>query len=377
MLYRKMPRSQDSLSILGLGLMRLPATSEGHIDEERSLEMLHHAVDNGVNYFDTAWVYYNGASEQLMGKFVDRVPRNKLLIATKSPCWLVKTASDLDKYLDQSLQRLRTDHIDYYLLHSLGQHSWNEMKKLKALDWLEKQKADGRIRHIGFSFHDKYPVFKKIAQYYDWDFCQFMLNYLDTHFQAGLSGYRLASSKGIGIIAMEPLRGGKLVQNIPPGVEAVWKKSAHAWTPVQRALNWIWNLEHCTVALSGMSSLEQLNENITLAKLSPTAKLSEKELTIYNQARLEYIRRIAVPCTECRYCMPCPHKVAIPGVFGIYNEAHIFNDRERHLKEYKGWIPEDSRADKCVNCGACVSKCPQHIPIPDRMKEVAKYFQED
>ena len=242
MKYRKMPKSPDKLSALGLGLMRLPQTKAGKIDEKQALAMLEYALEKGVNYFDTAWGYHDGASEPLLGKFVARNDRSRFFIATKLPCWLVKTPADMDGYLNQQLERLRTDHIDYYLLHALGQRSWQEMLRLGVTDWLDKARADGRIRHIGFSFHDKYPVFRKIVERYDWDFCQFMLNFLDTHYQAGMNGYKLAAEKGLGIIAMEPLRGGKLVGQVPETVQRVWARSRHDWSPVQRALNWVWNL---------------------------------------------------------------------------------------------------------------------------------------
>lgn len=377
MRYRKMPCGPERLSVLGLGLMRLPTQNDGSIDESRSLEMLRHAVDHGVNYFDTAWGYHDGASEPLLGRFVRVSERGKLLIATKLPCWLVKSRQDMDDYLNKQLDRLQTDYIDYYLLHALHKRSWQEMRRLKVQDFLDQAKADGKIRHIGFSFHDKYPVFRQIVQSYHWEFCQFMLNYLDTRYQAGLNGYRLAIDMGLGIIAMEPLRGGKLVQVIPRQVEEVWQKSTLRWTPLQRALNWVWNLPGSTVLLSGMSSLDQLKENINLANKARADILDSKELALYNRARLEYLHRIAIPCSECRYCMPCPHKVAIPGNFGIYNEAVMFDSRLRHLHEYHVWIPEDARADKCTNCGACLSKCPHHIDIPARLKEVAAYFRED
>lgn len=372
-----MPGSQDKLSILGLGLMRLPLQTDGKLDLPRCLEMLHYAYQHGVNYYDTAWVYHNEESEPLLGTFVSQVPRDKLYLATKLPCWLVKSPADLDSFLERQLERLQTSYIDYYLLHSLGKRSWKEMLAVKVLDWLDKAKADGRIRHAGFSFHDGYPVFRKIVLRYDWDFCQIMLNYLDTHYQAGMNGYRLAVERGLGVIAMEPLRGGKLVQLVPDNVQAVWARSRLPWTPLQRALNWVWNLPGSTVLLSGMSNLEQLQENIRLAAQAGSEPIPERELKLYNQARLQYLHRIAVPCSECRYCLPCPHKVAIPTAFGLYNEAKMFGTRERHLREYKAWIPEESRADKCTRCGVCLSKCPQHIAIPDRLAEVADYFRED
>ncbi|HOG31354.1 MAG TPA: aldo/keto reductase [Candidatus Syntrophosphaera sp.] len=374
MQYRTMPKSKDRLSALGFGLMRLPQTKSGKIDEDKALAMLHFALDNGVNYFDTAWGYHGGASEPLLGEFVTQTDRSKLFIATKLPCWLVKTRADMDSYLNQQLERLKTDHIDYYLLHALNARSWKEMLHLGVLDWLDNSRADGRIRHIGFSFHDEYSVFKQIVERYDWDFCQFMLNFLDTQYQAGMKGYKLASAKGLGIIAMEPLRGGKLVDHVPDSVQAVWAKSKNDWSPVQRALNWVWNLESLSVLLSGMSNMDQLKENISLANAFKTGQIDEKEMKLFNKARLEYLHRIAIPCSECRYCLPCPHGVSIPSVFGYYNESMMFGEKERHQKEYRNWTPTETRASKCVGCGECLSKCPQHIPIPDWMKTIADYF---
>ncbi len=375
MQYRTMPRSTDRLSILGLGLMRLPTDKAGKIDQDASMLMLDHAFASGVNYFDTAWPYHNGESEPLLGKWLEKATRENIFVATKLPCWLIKEPDDLARYFEQQLERMRTDYVDYYLLHSLGKRSWDAMKKFKALDFLDRMRSDGRIRHIGFSFHDKYPVFKSITLAYEWDFCQIMLNYLDTHYQAGINGYRLALEKQMGIISMEPLRGGKLVQQVPDEVKKLWGRSKQAWTPVQRALNWVWNLEGCIVALSGMSSMEQLQENIGLADLAQANILDTRELELYKKARLAYLRRIAIPCTECRYCLPCPYKVSIPACFGIYNDAKMFGTRDRHKREYQDWLPEETRADKCVSCGACLSKCPQHIDIPNRLKEVSEYFK--
>lgn len=374
MQYRKMPSSTDRISSLGFGLMRLPTRKNGKLNEDKCLEMLHYALDNGVNYFDTAWVYHNGASEPLLGKFLSQIDRTKVYAATKMPCWLIRSPSDLDEYLDKQLNRLQTDYIDYYLLHALNANSWKNMLANGALDFLDKARADGKIRHIGFSFHDKYPVFRKIVERYDWDFCQIMLNYLDTRYQAGLRGYELAVSRGMGVVVMEPLRGGKLVSPVPESVTALWNKSGTSWSPAERGLRWVWNLAGCTVLLSGMSNLEQMKENIAIAGRSKANSLSDSELKLYQKVRLEYIHRIAIPCTECRYCMPCPNKVGIPYVFGTYNEAVMFDDRERHLQEYQSFIPEENRADKCIRCGVCLPKCPQKINIPDELAKVAKYF---
>lgn len=374
MQYRTMPKSKDKLSSLGLGCMRLPQTADGKIDRDKALEMMHYALEHGVNYYDTAWGYHDGASEPMLGEFISQINRKQIFVATKLPCWLIKTREDMDSYLNQQLERLKTNYIDYYLLHALNKKSWKNVHKLGVIEFLEDAKAQGKIRHIGFSFHDKYPVFKKIVEAYAWDFTQFMLNYLDTHYQAGMNGYRIATQHNMGIISMEPLRGGKLVHPLPPEIEALWKKKGGGLSPLELALRWVWNLKGSTVLLSGMSNMEQLKENIALADRFHADELSDKDLKTYQLVRREYLKRIPIPCSECRYCMPCPFGVAIPANLGTYNEAVMFNNSERGKQEYQWFIPEANRAGKCTACGACLPKCPQHIDIPNELKKISSYF---
>ncbi len=375
MRYNMMPGKDSHISALGFGCMRLPMDKKGNIDEAEASQLLEYAYRNGVNYFDTAWGYHDGQSEPFVGRFIAKHRRSKLLIATKLPCWLVKKRQDMDDFLEKQLERLQTTYIDFYLLHALNRKSWKEMRALGVLDFLEKARADGKIMNIGYSFHDDYPVFKRIIDAYDWDFCQFMFNYLDTHYQAGKRGYEVAVNKGMGVIAMEPLRGGKLVSPVPDEVKAVWQRSKEERNPQERAMRWVWNHPGCTVNLSGMSTLEQVKENIAICEDSGPDQISPREMKLYILARREYIKRIAIPCSECRYCMPCPAGVAIPSVLGTYNEAMIFNDRDRHAREYKMFLGENQRADKCTKCGACLPKCPQHIAIPEWMEQIADYFK--
>jgi predicted aldo/keto reductase-like oxidoreductase len=375
MKYRKMPKSEDQLSVLGFGCMRFPTTKDGKIDEEQSLAMLHEAYRAGVNYYDTAWGYHDEGSEPFIGKFLSQIDRDKVFVATKLPCWLVKTRADMDDFLEKQLKRLQTDHIDYYLLHALNKKSWNTVHELGVLDFLQGAKASGRIRHIGFSFHDDYDTFEQIVQAWDWDFTQIMLNYLDTEYQAGLKGMRLAISKNMGIISMEPLRGGKLAKHIPPEVEEVWKSAGNTQTPVERALSWVWNIPQCTLLLSGMSTIEQVRQNIELSEKAEANILSDAEQHIYSKAREAYLARIPYLCSECRYCMPCPYGVNIPANLGQYAEALMFEDKNSK-EAYLSFIPEKMRANQCVECGECLSKCPQQIDIPKWMQTIKEFFKD-
>jgi predicted aldo/keto reductase-like oxidoreductase len=369
-----MPGGKDKLSVLGFGLMRLPVDKDNKIDEAQTLEMLKTAYAKGVNYYDTAWPYHGGASEPMLNTFLKTIDRKTVFVATKLPTWLIKTREDMDIYLDQQLEKLGTSYIDYYLMHSLNGKRWKELKKLGAIDFLEKAKASGKIRHIGFSFHDKYPGFKYIIDSYKWEFCQIQHNFFDTRREAGTRGLLYAASKGIGLIIMEPLLGGKLAGNIPDAAAKVWNKSKHNWTPAARAFNYLWNYPQVNVILSGMSNLDQVQENVIIAENSKANRLDAEELKLYKKVRKVYLSKMVVHCTGCGYCLPCPSKVAIPWALGVYNDAHIFGDKKRHQFEYNFFVPDDNKADKCVKCNACVSKCPQKIDIPTELEKVANFF---
>lgn len=375
MQYRTMPHKDDQLSILGFGCMRFPTTPEYKIDEEKAMAMLRHAYQNGINYYDTAWPYHNGESELLVGKFIKECDRSKLRIATKLPSWLIKTPEDLESYLDKQLEHLQTNYIDYYLLHSMNAGFLKNLTKNGVFAFLDEMKRKGKIRYAGFSFHDKYPVFKKVIDAYEWDFCQIQLNFFDTTYQAGLKGMKYAASKGMGVIVMEPLRGGKLVNNVPDEVQEIWNKSGYKRSPVDRALRWVWNRPETSLLLSGMTTMEQLVENLKIADTCHPNVLSPKELKLYQEARKVYMSKIPLRCTGCNYCMPCPHKVAISSSFGVYMDAFMFGNKEQHTREFNWFIDEENRPDKCVNCGACVPKCPQHINIPIELKKVTAYFK--
>jgi len=248
------------------------------------------------------------------------------------------------------------------------------MKELGVLDFLQNAKAAGKIRHIGFSFHDDYATFSRIIRAFDWDFTQIMLNYLDTTYQAGIKGLKLAISRKIGIISMEPLRGGKLAHSLPLDVEAVWQKCGNRQSPLERALQWVWNIPECSVLLSGMSTMEQVQENISLASSFNANALSPRELRDYARVRKAYLDRAPYMCSECRYCMPCPFGVNIPGVLGFYGEAMMFGDGHQNRREYEAFIKAETRADVCTACGDCLAKCPHHINIPHWMNEIKGFY---
>ncbi len=377
MLYRKMPRTGDKISILGFGCMRLPLNADGGIDEERATAMIRSSIDRGVNYVDTAWAYHGGESEPLVGRALEGGYREKVFLATKLPSWLIETPSDMDRYLDAQLSKLRTDHIDYYLLHSLNTERWGIVKRNGYEKFLEKAIDDGRIRRAGFSFHDKLPLFKEIVDDWPWHFCQIQYNYLDTNYQAGTEGLKYAAAKNIGVVIMEPLRGGNLAQNVPDAVKRIWNESPKTLSPAGWALRWLWNQPEVSVVLSGMTTESDLDDNLSVADEGGINSLTPAEQDMISRVKEEYRTRMKVGCTSCQYCMPCPAGVNIPECFNRYNIAFMFDDVERAKQTYSLFLKPGARASACVQCGACEEKCPQNLPVREHLASVVELLETD
>jgi len=376
MLYRKMPKSGDELSILGFGCMRLAVKGDGSIDEERATRQVRDAIDHGVNYVDTAWPYHEGQSEPFLGRALADGYREKVRLATKLPSWLIERREDMDRYLNAQLEKLRTDRIDYYLVHALVGDLWDKVENLDVAGFLDMAKADGRIRNAGFSFHGAGKDFSRIVDAYGWDFCQIQYNFLDEQNQAGTSGLEYAASKGLGVIIMEPLRGGNLTKTVPPAIQEIWDEAPTKRTPAEWALRWVWNHPEVTVVLSGMNEESHIEENLRVADQAYPDSLSKAELELVKRVERKYREILKVACTGCRYCMPCPSGVNIPLCFEEYNNLHLVDNPEGEKFMYAARLGgavalgKPEFASLCVQCGECVEKCPQHLDIPTILESV-------
>jgi predicted aldo/keto reductase-like oxidoreductase len=371
MKFRKFGNLKWRVSALGFGAMRLPVSGEdaSEVDEPEAIDMIRHAIDQGVNYVDTAYTYHEKKSEKVVGKALSDGYRKKVRLATKLPSWLVEKPDDFDRFLDEQLARLQADHIDFYLLHALNSTYWPKLRDWNILNWAEKAIADGRIHHLGFSFHDEFEVFKNIVDAYDrWTFCQIQYNLMDIEYQAGTKGLEYAASKGLAVVVMEPLRGGQLTQKVPQSVEKIWQGSAVQRTPADWALQWVWSRPEVSVVLSGMSTMQQVSQNLASADRSGAGMLSGEELVLVDKVRDEYRRLAPIPCTHCKYCMPCPNGVEIADILKYYNDALIYENPRAPRFLYSN-LPNDKRADKCVECFECEEKCPQGIPISEQLKK--------
>ncbi len=375
--YRQFGNSDWKVSALGFGCMRFPMTPDGKVDETEAIKMIHYAIDNGVNYLDTAYVYHDGNSEIITGKALKGGYREKVRLATKCPVWLVNKPEDFEKLLDEQLEKLQIDYIDYYLLHALSHDNWNNIiLKRDVLKQAEEAKKKGKIKHIGFSFHDTPEAFTEIIDGYDkWDFCQIQYNYLDTNNQAGTSGIKYAASKGIPVVIMEPLRGGKLANPPKDIIEILDSEGLNP--PYDCALQWLWDQPEVSVVLSGMSSMKQLEDNIASANKSAIGSMTESQKVALDKVREAYEGRAAIPCTRCNYCMPCPNNINIPWNFELYNDGIIHNDVTSSRVSYTRFMDEMFRASKCIECRVCEEKCPQKIAISEWMPKVHSVLGEN
>jgi predicted aldo/keto reductase-like oxidoreductase len=374
MKYRKFGSLDWEVSQLGFGAMRLPTIGEDQskIDESEAIRMIHHAFDNGVNYIDTAYMYHMGNSERVVGKALKGGYREKVRVVTKLPARMLEKAEDCDRILGEQMEKLDIDSIDFYLLHGLGKDSWAKVKEFDVLNWAEKQMARGRIGRLGFSFHDEYSVFKEIIDAYDnWVLAQVLYNFMDMNDQAGRRGVEYAAGKGIAVVVMEPLRGGLLAKEPPEPVARLWETASQKLRPVEWAFRWVWNQPEISMALSGMSAMEQVVENLEIVDRCEAGMLTEDELKLIDKVRDTYRSLRPVKCSNCKYCTPCPNGVDIPAVFQIYDDSVMYQDPWIGQFRYNGpfGINQEQRADKCTECGECLEKCPQHIDIPDWLKK--------
>lgn len=372
MKYRSMGQTGIEVSALGFGAMRLPLITDENgnasIHEEEAIKMIRTAIDHGVNYVDTAYPYHNGMSEILVGKALKDGYREKAMVATKSPVWLIKSEEDFERYLEEQLHKLEIESIDFYLLHALSLQRFQDIVlKYDLISKMIEAKKKGKIKHMGFSFHDNWDAFKTIVDSTDaWDFCQIQMNYIDVNNQATIQGMEYAASKGLGIIIMEPLLGGKLA-NPPKNVEAALCESK---TPVEWAFDFLWNREEVSIILSGMSDMQQTLDNLEYANRSSIGMLEEKDIAMLAKAKEIYDTMALVSCTKCEYCMPCPFGLHIPKTFEAYNKTASVGMKE--AKELYDSI--ETKADACRKCRKCEKVCPQSIKISEVMTEIGNAF---
>jgi len=378
MQYRQFGRLDWKVSALGFGCMRLPTLGDdrSQIDEPEAQRMVRTAIDQGVNYIDTAYPYHGGSSERFLGRALQDGYRERVKLATKLPTWLVKEYADFDKYLNEQLERLQTGHVDFYLLHGLDKDGWPKMRDLGVIKWAEGAIKDGRIRHLAFSFHDKTEVLQEIVDAYDgWALCQVQYNYMDVENQAGTKGVQYAASKGLAVVVMEGILGGRLA-TAPVTVQQLWDSAPRERSAADWALQWLWSQPEVSVVLSGMSTLEQVQQNLASADRARVGSLTADELALIARVRDAYNALCPIPCTACEYCMPCPNGVNIPRNFRMYNEGIMYYTAEKARQGYSRWAEESEHASACIQCRECEEKCPQEIEISEWMPIVHEVLGE-
>lgn len=357
---RKLQKLGIETSLLGFGCMRFPVTPDGKIDEAKAEEMLQKGIAQGVNYIDTAYPYHNGESEPFVGKVLKKYDRNSFFLATKLPVWLVHSVEDVERIFAEQLERLQTDHIDFYLMHAMGGQRFDEMAEMGCVKRLEELQAEGKIKYLGFSFHDNYEAFEHILNYRDWDFCQIQLNYMDTEEQAGIRGYELAAAKEVPVIVMEPVKGGSLASFSEDIMEKFHSVDESA-SAASFALRYVGSLPGVKVILSGMSTMEQVEDNLnTFCNFKP---LSGKEQELIKEVVELLHSRVQNGCTGCRYCMPCPAKVDIPGNFRAWNTYHMYQNYNMVRNLWENELGGEHQAKNCIKCGKCEQACPQKLSI--------------
>lgn len=370
MQYRVNPKNGDKLSILGFGCMRLPK------DEQEQQKLIIHAIENGVNYFDTAYIY--PGSEAALGRVLAQGYRQRVKIATKLPHYLVGKYEDLDKIFSTQLKRLQTDYVDYYLIHMINDADiWQRLVNLGILKWVEEKKRNGQIINLGFSYHGGKDEFIRLVDAYAWEFCMIQYNYLDEHRQAGRSGLEYAAAKGMPVMVMEPLRGGKLVSSLPREVYSIWQSAAVKRSPAEWALRFVWNHPGVSVVLSGMNSMQMLQENIATAAVAEAGCLSPEELQLFTKVSQIINEKIKIPCTGCNYCLPCPQGVDIPTCFACYNDVDVegkLGARKKYLMQTT-MKTNSMAASRCTKCGHCEAHCPQKIAIREELAKTAKMLE--
>jgi len=375
MQYRRFGKIGWKVSALGFGCMRLPSHDgrpfSGKIRQRESVKMIRYAIEHGVNYIDTAYVYHEGKSEGLVKEALRGEYGTEVHVATKSPIWMIEKQKDFDTYLNRQLRRLGTRRVDLYLFHGLNEMSWrNKVLKHNLIKKAEAARKDGRIGHLGFSFHDKFHVFKQIVDGHEgWDFCQIQYNYMDVLNQAGAKGLKYAAERGLGVVVMEPLLGGRLA-NPPDHIRKIIRRTINRRTPADIALQWIWNQDEVSLILSGMSTMSQVKQNIRSAGASGIGSMEAGELGLVDRLRTEYTSKTPISCTKCGYCMPCPNGVDIPENFELYNEGFIHADVGTARLHYSRFTKKDKKASSCKGCKKCEKKCPQALPISQLMRRV-------
>lgn len=381
MLYNRLGKTNLEVSRLGFGTMRLPTKgSNDEIDEEESSKMLTYGIENGINLIDTAYPYHSatlegsGNSEIFLGNFLNENGyRDDIILSTKSPIWAIDKKEEFDYYLDEQLKKLQTDHIDIYLLHSLTEPDWYKVKDLEVFDFLDDCLSSGKVKHVGFSSHMEVDyVIEVLDEYPKWEVVMTQMNYFDEYYQSGVMGLNYLKEVDVGSMVMEPLRGGSLVQNIPKAVQDLWEMAEVKRTPVEWALQYLWNRDDVDCVLSGMTSLQQVKQNIETA--SKMDEISDYDHEIIREVAREYRQTVGNKCTRCGYCMPCPHGVDIINCLTEYNIAHMLNDPKASAMQYFTLMDDDSRADSCVQCMECLPFCTQMLNIPEELEKVHEYF---